>query len=291
MSGIVSGLLCALAWAIGSVSMKELSKKLDPFTLNAPRSLVAGIFALIVTLATGRAETYQAVTWEKLAFMLGSIWLGGGVGDSSYIISMARIGVSRAFPISSTYPVLTLIFGVLFLGESVTWSLAGGLVLVLGGVLLLGKSTDERDTVPQAGRAFGLWLAILASVCWAAANVLLAPGIAGLDSIMVSSIRVPAMSLLAWGVVASRKTWPKLRQLNAREWLYIVVGGLIGWGLGSILFVYTVASIGAARSAIITSTAPLLALPLCAILLKEKLTRYTLAGAVLAVAGVALVSL
>jgi len=49
--------------------------------------------------------------------------------------------------------------------------------------------------------------------------------------------------------------------------------------------------IGAARSAILTSTAPLLALPLCAVLLKEKLTRYTLAGAVLAVAGVALVSL
>jgi uncharacterized membrane protein len=271
--------------------MKELSKKLDPFTLNAPRSLVAGLFALVFTLATGRAQTYQALTWDKLAFLLASIWIGGGIGDTAYITSMARIGVSRAFPIGSTYPVLTLVFSILFLSETATWSLGLGVVLVLGGILLLGRTSDESALpAPRAANRSGILLALLASVCWAISSILVAPGVKGLDSIMVSSIRVPAMSLLAWGVVAMRKSWPKLRQLSRREWLYIVVGGLIGWGLGSILFVYTVASIGAARSAVLTSTSPLLALPLCALLLKEKLTRYTLAGAVLAVAGVALVS-
>ena len=199
MSGIISGLLCALAWALGSVSMKELSKKLDPLTLNAPRSLAAGLFALLFTLISGRAEAYQALTWEKLAFMLGSVWIGGGLGDTAYIISMARIGVSRAFPVSSTYPVLTLIISILFLGESASWTVAGGLVLVLGGILLLGRSTGDSLDTPRAANASGILLAVVASVCWAIASVLVAPGVKGLDPIMVSSIRVPAFLVAGLG--------------------------------------------------------------------------------------------
>ena len=55
MTGVLVGLLCAAAWAVGSITLKNLSRKLDPFTLNASRSLVAGLAMLVATLATGRA--------------------------------------------------------------------------------------------------------------------------------------------------------------------------------------------------------------------------------------------
>ncbi len=290
MSGVLAGLLCALTWAIGSISPKELSQKLDPLTLNAPRSLIAGLFALVVTLSTGRAQAYQAITLDKLAFLLASVWIGGGLGDSAYIMSMARIGVSRAFPISSTYPVLTLLFSILFLSEQPTWGMASGLALVLLGILFLSRTHDDTPVTPATARGGGVILAVLASVCCAASNVLVAPGARGLDPIMVASIRVPAISLVAWGAVAMRRTWPQLRALTRREWLYILIGGLIGWGMGSMLFVYSVSAIGPARAAILTSTAPLFALPLSALVLKEKPTRATLFGSLLAVSGVALVS-
>ena len=145
MSGVLAALGCAACWAIGSVSMKKLSQKLDPFTLNAPRSAVAGIAMLIMTLGTERVAGYSQVTTWSLFLMLSSILIGAGIGDSLYVASFSRIGVSQAFPISSTYPALTLIFGFLFLQEQVTWPLVVGLALVLVGIIVMGRSTKTLN--------------------------------------------------------------------------------------------------------------------------------------------------
>ena len=50
--GIVMGLLCALSWAVGSVSIQYLARKLDPFTLNAP-TLSGGLLTVALMLAMG----------------------------------------------------------------------------------------------------------------------------------------------------------------------------------------------------------------------------------------------
>jgi len=291
MPGILVGLACALTWATGSVLMKELSKKLDPFTLNAPRLLVGGTFMFILAAATGRTAGYQDVTGEKLFFLLFSMIVGGGIGDSLYVLSMARIGVSRAFPIANTYPALTLLFGLLFLNEQITWPIVAGLVLVLGGIMVISRSTqNQHNETPLAEQKTGLLFALGASVLWAASMALVAPGMEGLDPITVASFRTPALALIFWGIVALRGTWRKLLKLAPREWVILFFGGLIGWGLGSVLFLSSVTLLGATRAAIVTSTSPLFALPLCAIFLKEKLNGWVLVGSVLTVAGIVLVS-
>ena len=103
MIGVVVGLLCATTWACGSILIRDLSRKLDPFTLNAPRALVGGLTMLAVALATGRTQ-YSSVNMEQLFFLLASVGVGGGIGDTFYVRSLTRIGVSRAFPVASTYP-------------------------------------------------------------------------------------------------------------------------------------------------------------------------------------------
>jgi DME family drug/metabolite transporter len=289
MSGILVGLLCAASWAIGSVMMRDLARKLDPFTLNAPRVAVGGLTMLAVTFLTGRDAGYAAITWPQLAFMLGSMALGGGVGDSLYVVSLKRIGVSRSFPISSAYPAITVLLGVAFLAESLTGKLIGGLVLVVLGVLLISVK-PRRQELAEAGAVTGVVAALGASLCWAAAMILVAPGIKGHDSIMVASIRVTALAAALWGVVAVRKTAALLWRLNWREWVIVVVGGIIGWGLGSVLFVQAVELLGPSRAAIITSTSPLFALPLSLVFLGERPTWLVPIGTVLAVVGITLVS-
>jgi uncharacterized membrane protein len=291
MLGVLVGLICAASWAGGSVLLRDLSKKLDPFTLNAPRAIVGGLAIFLLALATGQTQGYRQVTPDKLLLMIASIGLGGGIGDAFYISSIARIGVSRAFPISSTYPAFTLLASLAFLQEEITPALAVGLVVITAGVLLISGPSREAEggADPIAGRS-GVGLALLASLCWAASMTMIAPGIEGLNSIMVASIRTPALALMLSGVVAMRKTLPQLRELTRREWLILIVGGLIGWGLGSLLFVATVALLGPTRAAILTSTSPLFALPMSVIMLKEKLKPVVLAGTALTVAGVILVS-
>jgi drug/metabolite transporter (DMT)-like permease len=288
--GVWVGLLCAVTWAGSSIMLKDLARKLDPFTLNAPRTLAGGLMMFLLTLATGRTSQYQMVTGDRLVFVLASVLVGGGLGDACYILSIKRIGVSRAFPISSTYPVLTLVLGVLFLQESVDWSVVLGFALVLPCILLISgwrlQSTAEKEPL----MASGVVLSLAASVCWAVGMILLAPGIKGLDSVMVASFRTPALSLVLWSIVAARGTYGTLRELSRREWLVLILGGILGWGLGSVLFLLAVDLAGTARAAILTSTSPLFVLPLSMIFLKERITRQVLVGTALTVTGIILVS-
>ncbi len=245
---------------------------------------------LLLALATGRTAAYNAVTPEKLLFLLGSAFVGGGIGDTLYLSSMARIGVSRSFPIASTYPALTLVFGLLFLKEQVNVPVIIGLFLVLGGVVLIGRPNNHSINEPIAVGAAGAMLALAASAAWAISGILVAPGIEGLDPIMVASFRTPALSLILFGLALLRGRLRELLKLSFREWIIIIVGGFIGWGLGSVLFLWTVALVGPTRAAILTSTAPLFALPLSLIFLKEKVTPIIAGGTVLTVVGIILVA-
>ena len=125
---------------------------------------------------------------------------------------------------------------------------------------------------------------------WAISTVLIAPGVEGLDAVLVASIRIPALSLVLWSVTIYRGTAKELLKLNWREWATIVLGGLVGWGLGSVLYVSAVSALGATRSAILTSTSPLFALPLSVAFAQEKINWLTIGGTLVTVVGIILVS-
>ena len=291
MVGVLLALACALCWAAGSVSMKDLSRKLDPFTLNAPRSLIAGVSLLVLAASTGRTSGIRDLTPQALFLMVGSMAVGGGLGDSLYILSMARIGISRAYPIAGTYPAFTLLMAVLFLHEAITPAIVAGMVLVVVGVMFISRPTTVEDrTVSEGVRRMGTALAILAAACWAVASIMLSPAVQGVDPILVSSIRLPALALIFWGLVGVRGSAVTLRGLSRNEWLNMVFGGLVGWGLGSLLFVAAIAQLGATRTSILTSTSPLFAIPMTVMFMNEKPSRSVLFGTVVTVAGVALVS-
>ena len=291
MIGILAGLLCALSWATGSIMIKDLSRKLDPFTLNAPRALVGGLAMLVLTLATGRAGGYAGVDGRKLFFMIISMAVGGGLGDSLYVLAISRIGVSRAFPIASTYPALTLLLSFLILGEPIGTTTIAGLALVTVGVIFVGRMSEEqRNATSRRDLIQGVLFSLAAALLWSVSMILVAPGIEGLDPVLVASIRVPALSIGLGIVVLARRTAHKYRTLSKRDWWLVVAGGLIGWGLGSMLFVVTVGLIGPGRAAIITSVSPLFALPLSVLFLREHVSPTVLVGTALAVCGIALVS-
>jgi drug/metabolite transporter (DMT)-like permease len=184
-----------------------------------------------------------------------------------------------------------MLLGVAFLGETIDSGVIAGLAFVLSGAYIISNPRSAGgDPTPRGNRSSGVFMAGFTSLFWALAMILLAPGTKGLDPVMVTSIRVLALALVFFGVVAVRRTWPRLWALTAREWIILAVGGLIGWGLGSIFFVMTIDMLGATRTAIITSTSPLFALPLSAVFLKEQINRAVLVGTVFTVAGVILVS-
>jgi drug/metabolite transporter (DMT)-like permease len=82
-----------------------------------------------------------------------------------------------------------------------------------------------------------------------------------------------------------------VRPLTPRSIGIVAAAGVLGTGLGSILFIYAVADIGAAKTAFLTTSAPVFALPMGVIFLSEKLTARTLLGTAVTIAGIWLVLL
>ena len=93
--------------------------------------------------------------------------------------------------------------------------------------------------------------------------------------------------MVAWS--AGQALWPA--SYGRRSLATMTAAGVLGTGAGSLLWVVGVQHAGAARTAILSSTAPLFALPLAAVFLHERITRRVAVGTVLSIAGIWLVTL
>jgi uncharacterized membrane protein len=110
-----------------------------------------------------------------------------------------------------------------------------------------------------------------------------------MHSVVANSVRQPLGLLMLLGLSLVRGRWRELRGLDRRSWAVILVASLVGTGLGTLFFIMAIQMAGAGRTAILTSTAPLMAIPFSVLWLRERPTRWTLVGTVLTTAGIALV--
>jgi drug/metabolite transporter (DMT)-like permease len=65
--------------------------------------------------------------------------------------------------------------------------------------------------------------------------------------------------------------------------------GILTYGVAAVGYVAAIQMIGAGKTVLLTTTAPLFVLPFSIFILKEKPTYYTIAGIVLCVGGIGLV--
>jgi drug/metabolite transporter (DMT)-like permease len=113
-----------------------------------------------------------------------------------------------------------------------------------------------------------------------------------LDALGAASLRIPAASFAVLGTLAlASNSRPPLRELTPRSIAVVAMAGVLGTGIGSILFIYAVADIGAARTAFLTTSAPVFALPMGVLFLSETITPRVLLGTALTIAGIWLVLL
>lgn len=294
LTGIVLALIQALVWSTTTLFLRTLSTRLDPFLVNGLRAAVGLLIIVPLVFITGSLADYQQLTALNLLFLTASVILGGVVGDALYISSLKSLGVSRAFPITNSYPVFTVVFSVLLLGEHITAFTLAGMALVLLGVYLVARprgrvQTAPLDILPPQQLIRGVSLALITSILWGLSSTLVALGLQGANSFVANSVRVPVVVLLSLAIAAQRGQLPTVRCIDRMMLRCLLVCGLLGWGVSSSLYVAAIQLAGASRTAIVGCTAPLFAVPLSMIFLKERPGRYVALGTMLTVLGVGLV--
>lgn len=292
MSGELLGLLSALCWALASVLLTIGAKRIDVVPLNMVRCMFSAALFLALLPFYGGLEALAAIPPSSWLWLVVSVLALLVVGDTLYFRSMDLAGVSWAMPVSSINPLWAVILASFFVGESLSWPLVLGALLVVVGVVLVSRSSNPADqglSVSPSARRTGLLMALLVSVLWAIGQVALKPATEGVHSVVANSVRQPLAMLMLLGLTTVRGQWHELKGLDKKSWVVITVASLLGTGIGTLLFIMAIQTIGAGKNAVLASISPLLALPFSILWLHERPTRWTLAGTVLTATGIALV--
>jgi DME family drug/metabolite transporter len=245
------------------------------------RVLLCAALLLVYAWPSGVLGQVASAEPQVLGWLLGSTLCSIVIGDSLYFLAAARIGVARALPVASSFPLLTTLGAVTLLGETFTLTLLAGSVLVVLGVTLIG---GER--APASGRfdPLGLVLAGLAACMWAGSGLFLGPAMRSLDPVAANLVRFPIASVFfASYVVIARPTERLTRRL-----LWLTVAAAVGTLASSMLFLGGISHAGVARGVALNATSPVFSAVLAVLLLKEHLSRRAALGVAASVLGTVL---
>lgn len=253
------------------------------------------------------------VFWQSRGFLL--FLLAGAfstyLGRWFFLESVVRFGPSRASIFQITSPLFTAVFAWAFLSEALRPLELGGMALALGGLLLvvpgaasapLTRKHGAGDT-PGSGRAFAtdrsggllqsaLVLGVGSSIAYSLGNIFRGAAIRSWDEALLGALIGASGGLVLHAAFSKDKSQivSRLRTADRRGLALFALSGVLTISAQACLIV-SLKYIPVSVAALITLCTPLLVFPLSYLVFKnsEKVTRLTLLGGVLTLAGVALI--
>ncbi len=234
--GELSALGAALTWALTGVLLTNINRKVHILAIGAVRALAASSFLLILLFAGGGWDELRHLDTESLWRIAASVIITLGVGDTSFFIATRRIGVARAMPLSMIYPLFTCLLASFFLGERISLATGVGGALILAGVYLLSLRWPMRLFSSGREDLLGVLAALSAALFWSAGSVVLTPASHRISAVPAHFLRQTMTAIMFLSLMPKPTGFRQLERLTAREWLQLIVGGLSGSGIGSILY-------------------------------------------------------
>jgi len=275
---VVASFCTALSSVMATKGMRDTDADTANLVLTGSQTLV-----LTLLLVRGLPELdLMGLFWFALAGICASF-----IGRLFTLRSYKEIGVSTSSAIVGTSPLVVTVLAILFLGEPLVLPVILGALLVVGGIVMInmkrGKLSFELGSI---------YLPIGASLLFAVSNILRKMG----ANLLPDPVLGAQFSTLA-GLMASLVYLVATNRLNKIDVNRDNAPLLVGSGIvNAFAWIALTLSISLGRvsvmSAIIYSY-PLFIVILARFLLKdtEVLTKYTVAGCVLIVLGVVIVSL
>ena len=286
--GALAALGSAVAWAVTSLLARTLMLELGSVGVNAVRSSIGGVILVVWVLATAGAGAFTAISASAWMFLALSIVVAIALGDTMFFESSRALGLARAMTISTTYPLGSAAIAAVFLGEPLTVPVALGALVTLVGLILIVAPWAQRP--PEERFWFGVGTAAVASLAWAVSTVMVKPPLAEMDAVTAQAIRLPLASAFLWLLPWARGTSGALARSSRGARTRIVVLGVIT-SVSSVMFVAGVKHAGVAIASVLSSTAPMFAIPLAVAFLGERLTARAVLGVAVTVGGIVVLQL
>lgn len=292
MIGDLIGLSSALFWVTSTICIRPILARAGLFSTNTLRFVFGSFAYLLLGLITGQLAVVLSLSARSYALLALTAFVALVIADTSYYSSIRTIGVARAFPVAASFPLMTAVAAVVFMGESGGWGLWAGGAAIVGGTILLSlpsssKPTARAPSTTTAKQVLAVALAVVAAIAWAASGLLMKLVIAEVDPVTAATVRhffaavICGAIAVPWRSVAG--PWPRGR------WLALTVAAGLSTVLSFTAYVVAIEMIGVGRASLLSGVAPLFALPFAHYVLHERITPRTVVGVVATVAGIVLV--
>ncbi|WP_226677660.1 EamA family transporter [Mesobacillus jeotgali] len=288
---IILALLAALFASFTAILAKIGIKDVDSNLATAVRTIVVVIMAYLMVMITGQTGHIMEVSLKSFIFLVLS-GLTTGLSWLAFFKAIQIGDVSKVVPIDKASVVLTILLSFIVLREPATMPVvAGGVIISIGTFVLIGKDKKKKR---QRKKVFNtksyIFLAIMSAVFAALTNILAKIGIEDVDSNVATFIRTVVIIIFAWGIVFFQGTVKELKKISRKSYVFLILSGA-ATGFSWLCYFAALAIGKVSIVNPIDKFSVVLTMILSFIILKEKPTKSTVAGALLITIGTGLLIL
>lgn len=282
-------LAAAFLWAVASILSVAPAQHLGTFAYSRWRMGCTSVILGTMALITGG---WSSVETTAISAMALSGLIGIFIGDTALFACLNRMGPRQAGLLFSCHAVFSAILGYFLFSENMTSLELLGSTLVFSGVLTAiffgrrGQASNQLESI-KGNVWVGIGLGLLAALCQAMGGIIAKPIMqTDIDPVAASAVRMmtafAAHSVLfISGVKIARATQP----MTMKIFSITAVNGFLAMAVGMTLILYALRDGNVGMVALLSSTTPIMLLPILWVYTKRRPNRYAWMGALVAVTG------
>jgi drug/metabolite transporter (DMT)-like permease len=293
-TGELAALGTAFFWTITALAFESAGKRVGSLSLNLIRLFIGFAFLTVfVSLYRGAALPLDAAPHQWVWLSLSGV-IGFTIGDYLLFKGFILIGSRVSMLLMALVPPLTALIGWAVMGERLSPANFLGMAMVVGGIcsVVLRRSADQKQ-VRFSRPLRGVLAAFGGAVGQAVGLVMSKYGMQDYDAFAATQIRIIAGVAGFMVVISVMRLWPRVGSAlrDKKAMAVMSLGSLFGPFLGVSFSLLAVKHTATGIAATIMAIVPVLIIAPSVVLFKEKVTLREIAGAMVAVAGVAVLFL
>jgi len=301
--GESAALITAVLWTTCSILFAYAGKRIGALSVNAIRIIMAVGFlgaAHILVFGTIIPEANN----DQYFYMALSGIIGLALGDFGYFGTLVILGPRKGTLLMALSPIFSVIGGYVFLNEGIWgWPLIGiGLTLIGVTWVILEREEDSYEKpLERKDKILGVLLGVGGSIGQGVGLVISKYGMIDaatnpdnpLDPLSATFIRMVAAAIFVWVLIIIIGKLPKIIEaFQDKKAMKATLGGafsgpFLGVWLSMVAVTYALAGVAAT----LMSLMPVMVIPVVWILYRQKTSWRGFIGAVVAIAGVAILFL
>ncbi|MDQ2066859.1 DMT family transporter [Xinfangfangia sp. CPCC 101601] len=289
MLAVFLSLAAAATFAASGLFIDRVSPKVSALQMARWQNSIGFAFTVSAMLALG---SWRSLTAEQMLWLAASSVTGIMLATTTFIATIQLVGARLNALLFTLAVPFAVVLGYMFRGETIGALQSAGVALILTGIAcaILGPGGTEGLRKPKALLP-GLALGLLTALGQATGNLLARPAMeSGAEPFAAMALRSGLGAVFFVLLLAIPRLRPDARP-SARDLGLIGGSAVVGifFGMSLLMAALAVGDLGIVTT--LSSTAPILILPMLWAISREPPRAAAWTGAALAVAGTALITL